>query len=1022
MKRLAFAVFSFSLVAAAHAAVPDRVLRPGMTVRDSVGKTPSLFTLEVPGDTAVRVSVRRTGVYLEVFLRKDSAQIAQSDDINGVDGEEAVVAPIQATNATYELELHPIVHTVCGSYELIVEGAPADDAARRLADAHRALNEARLLETNGDAKSFALSTQRFDEAIRGLNEGGDPLIEAEAIYRSAIVHGQMSHTAESIRRIEEVLPRFRALGFTGAEGRAFDRRGEYARRIGDIVVAEQYFSLALPLVRKAGDLEGESDVRNNTGLLLQQSGRWDEAIAMLEAASQIAERGTSLDVRAAIYGNIGQAYADMGDYARALTALNQSLELKRKMNLPGRTARTVLSIANCYAALGDAARAKPELDEALRLFEISGDPQGIGSALTARGRYQFRRNEMDAAAESYRQALESFRKANDRRSEGRSLTRLAEIDVGRGTLDLAAGRLATALAISRDTFDRVNEAGTLYLQAVLLQKSGRIDEAIVIARQAVDAVEAMREAIVSPELRSTYLGTVRKYFDLVIELLMSKHAQSPDGGFAAEAFKTNERSRARTLIESLAQSQADITKGVDPALLERQRSGLRELNARQSYRLQLLRGDRNRPEIVEVDRSIAALTAENRSLELEIRRRSPEYAELQFPEPIALASVQTDLLSADTMLIEYHLGTPHSYIWAISPDAVRVHVLPEEKRIDEIARAYLDLIRRNPAELETAAAAKLRQRVAQAGETLARSITRPLEKETRGMRLVIVPDGALYYVPFGALPDERSKPLISNHEVVYLQSATLLDTLRRSTRVSQPLTKVAVFADPVFQLRDPRFGGGAALPRALADEPRSEERWARNGTFHRLQFSRKEANAILAVANRKASLEALDFKASKEAFTRADLRQYGIIHIATHGVVNAEEPDLSGLVFSLYDRQRTRVDGFLRLRDIYNLDLDADLVVLSACRTALGKEVYGEGLIGLTRGFMYGGAKRVMATTWNVDDRATAELMSRLYDAMLRRGSSPARALREAQLAMWRDPRWSDPYYWAAFTLHGDWR
>ena len=329
MRRRLLAAVLFLLAAAAQAAAPDRLLRPGMTVRDSVGKAPSFFTLEVPADTAVRVSVRRKGVYTELFLREESVRIALSDDSNGLEGEETVVAPIRNSSATYVLEIHPVVHTACGSYELFVDAQPADDAARNLADGYRILNEARLLELKGDAQSFALSAQRFDEAIARLADAGDLLMEAEAIYRSAIVHGQMSHTAESIRRIEAVLPRFRALGFAGAEGRALDRRGEYARRIGDIVTAEGYFARALPLVRQAGDLEGESDTRNNHGLLLEQSGRWDEAIAMLESAGDIAEGGTSLDVRAAIYGNIGQAYADMGDYTRALEALNRSLELKR---------------------------------------------------------------------------------------------------------------------------------------------------------------------------------------------------------------------------------------------------------------------------------------------------------------------------------------------------------------------------------------------------------------------------------------------------------------------------------------------------------------------------------------------------------------------------------------------------------------------------------------------------------------------------------------------------------------------
>ena len=169
-------------------------------------------------------------------------------------------------------------------------------------------------------------------------------------------------------------------------------------------------------------------------------------------------------------------------------------------------------------------------------------------------------------------------------------------------------------------------------------------------------------------------------------------------------------------------------------------------------------------------------------------------------------------------------------------------------------------------------------------------------------------------------------------------------------------------------------------------------------------------------------MEALDFAASRETATSRELEQYRIVHFATHGLLDNEHPELSGLVLSLVGPDGNPRDGYLDLEDVYNLTLSSDLVVLSACETGLGKEVHGEGLIGLTRGFMYAGASRVVASLWNVDDIATSELMSEFYKAMLRDGRPPAAALRQAQLAMWKQKRWSDPYYWAAFTIQGEWK
>jgi CHAT domain-containing protein len=192
--------------------------------------------------------------------------------------------------------------------------------------------------------------------------------------------------------------------------------------------------------------------------------------------------------------------------------------------------------------------------------------------------------------------------------------------------------------------------------------------------------------------------------------------------------------------------------------------------------------------------------------------------------------------------------------------------------------------------------------------------------------------------------------------------------------------------------------------------------------LRRLPFSRYEAERLLALVPRRDALAAFDFAASQTTAMSEDLRQYRIVHFATHGYLNSDRPDLSGLILSLVDEQGTPQDGFLSLPEIYNLRLGADLVVLSACQTALGKQVRGEGLIGLTRGFMYAGAPRVVASLWAVEDRATAELMGRFYTAMLQRGSRPAAALRVAQLSMFRERRWSAPHQWAGFVFQGEWR
>ncbi|MGH9937412.1 MAG: CHAT domain-containing protein, partial [Blastocatellia bacterium] len=281
---------------------------------------------------------------------------------------------------------------------------------------------------------------------------------------------------------------------------------------------------------------------------------------------------------------------------------------------------------------------------------------------------------------------------------------------------------------------------------------------------------------------------------------------------------------------------------------------------------------------------------------------------------------------------------------------------------------------------------------------------------------------------------------------VNLPSASALALIRREAAGRQAAAKMlAVLADPVFETGDPRLAtarkktsasgliasvrsteassAASVLPSELARSARSfhGNSFGRDG-FGRLVFSNEEAEFITRQAPGNSTLKATGFEANRQLAASGELARYRIVHFATHGLINSEHPELSGLVLSLVDENGKPQDGFLRMSEIFNLRLPADLVVLSACQTALGKEIKGEGLIGLTRGFMYAGAERVVASLWQVDDQATAQLMQYFYRGMLKQGLRPAAALRAAQIEMSRSSRWSSPYYWAGFVIQGEWR
>jgi CHAT domain-containing protein len=507
-------------------------------------------------------------------------------------------------------------------------------------------------------------------------------------------------------------------------------------------------------------------------------------------------------------------------------------------------------------------------------------------------------------------------------------------------------------------------------------------------------------------------------------------------------------------LDMLAEAHADIHRGADLKLLDQERRLEQRLRARSEYQVQLLTSPHTPQQAEAVARELQTLTAEYDETEAQIRAASPHYAALTQPVPLDLEQIQDQVLDSDTLLLEYALGEDRSYLWAVTSATLTSFVLPGRAKIDRAARRVYDLLTaqnshpKGEGELQREARiAGVRAEYPAATARLSEMVLGPAASLLGHKRLLIVSDGALQYVPFAVLPMPRqekaggpSQPLVVESEIVSAPSASTLAVLRRDLSGRQPARKaVAVLADPVFDEQDPRVtarrqvsqvrhvGGMTSHNRDLPmDLKRS---WTEVGSTEgglkipRLPFSRREAEAIIAAAPPGDRLEAVDFQASRITATSAELAQYRIVHFATHGVLDSRTPALSGIILSLVDQQGRPQDGFLRLWDIYNLHLPADLVVLSACQTALGKEVKGEGVVGLIRGFMYAGAPRVIASLWQVDDVATAELMSQFYQGILKENLSPAAALRAAQVHMWRQKRWhADPYFWGAFQLQGEWK
>jgi CHAT domain-containing protein/tetratricopeptide (TPR) repeat protein len=798
---------------------------------------------------------------------------------------------------------------------------------------------------------------------------------------------------------------------------------------------------ALDSYRRASDRNGEAKALNNIGEVYQSLGEMQKALEQYNGALPLSQAIGARRVEAITLNNIGVVYWSLGETQKALEKHNEALPIFQAIGSRSGEATTLKNIGTVYWSLGEMQKALEKYNEALSIYQAVGDQRGEANILNNIGLVYWSLGEMQKALGKYNETMPIRRAVGDRRGESITLYNIGTVYLSLGETQKALEKYKEALLISRAVGERNGEAANLLGIARVEQKRGNLPPARQALEQATGLIESLRANVVSLGLRAAYFASRQEIFESYIDVLMQMHKQNPAAAFDAIALAVSERAQARCLLELLEEPRADIRQGVDSSLLERERSLQQRLNARAAAQVSLLNRKHTPEQADAAAKEIAAITAEYEETQAQIRARSLRYAAQTRPQPLGLTEIQQQALDEDTLLLEYALGEKRSYLWLVSQRSVDSYELPPRAEVEAATRLVYELLTARPKR----GTPPDPQLIGQA-KALSRMLLGPAASRLGGKRLVVVAPGALSYLPFTALPapeDEQRlagdyEPLIAKHEVVIIPSASVLSIIRREMAGRRRATKsVAVLADPVFDASDSRLGSAkngdssGAPPAASAAGAEFSELTrairtmnfsdARAG-FTRLAFSRQEAESIIAMTPRGTGLKATDFSASRALAMSRQLSQYRILHFATHGMLNSERPELSGLVFSLVDKEGKPQDGFLRLHEINNLQFNADLIVLSACETGLGKEIKGEGLIGLTRGFMYSGAPRVVASLWNVDDLATAELMKLFYHGMLKDGLPAGAALRAAQLELSRQKRWASPYFWAGFVLHGEWK
>ncbi|BAY83479.1 TPR domain protein [Calothrix parasitica NIES-267] len=911
------------------------------------------------------------------------------------------------------------------------------------------LNNIGLIYSNLGENQKAL--EYYKQALPISRAVEDKYGEASILNNIGGIYADLGENQEALQYYNQALPLRRLLEDKRGEATTLSNIGGIYADIGEKQKALQYYNQALPLTRAVKNRGGEATALNNIATVYLDLGENQKALQFYNQAKPLYRAVGDRSGEATTLNNIGKVYADLGEKQKALQYYNQALPLFRALGEKRGEANTLNNIGGIYSDLGENQKAVQYYNQALPLRRAIGDRSGEATTLSNIGKVYLDLGERHEALQNFNQALSLFRAVQNKGREATILNNIGKVYSDLGENKKALQYYNQALPLRRAVGDKGGEAHTFKNLAKLKRKQGNLQASLKHIEKAIAIIEQLRTTYTNQDLKTTYFSTVQNYYKFYIDLLMEQHKKNPSKAYDTIALHISERSRARGLIELLAQANAKLSKNVNPEFIAEEKELHLKREAQERIIVKLI-NQKQPPKdtIKQTEAEIQNIINQQKQLKVKIRAQNPERDKLTNPEPLKLSQIQQQL-DKDTVLLQYSLGKERSYLWLVTSNSLDSYELASGEEIEKVAKEFHSGLSRKGFAINSA-------------KKLSEVILKSVKDKLAGKRLVIVADGVLQQIPFAALHDltyqpqnnKYSKqnqkdsscgnsgglricdnnsssnkindyqPLMLNHEIVNLPSASTI-AIQREKIAKRNIApkKIAILADPVYSYNDKQDKGQEETRSTELELERSAlQRSAKSlnrKLWGRIPDTATEAKAILKLVPKESSFSAFRFDANYNFATSKNLNQYQILHFATHGFVNPDQPELSGIVLSLFNKDGQQIPGYLRLADLFEQDYPAELIVLSACETGLGKNVSGEGIVGLTRGLMYAGASRVALSLWQVDDKGTSVLMQEFYKQMLQENKNPAEALTAAQRKLWANPDWRNPYYWAAFTLQGEW-
>ncbi len=734
--------------------------------------------------------------------------------------------------------------------------------------------------------------------------------------------------------------------------------------------------------------------------------------------------------RARIVNSIGVIYQEFGELDLAETNFQQAIEYYQRADYPLGRLTTLTSLADIYLAKSNLSQAKQTYNLATKLSVELDDKFRLASIKEGMGNIEFLEDNSDNAIKNYLTALQIYNKIGVKLPNIENL--LGNAYEKKRDYRTARKYYNSALNTNLQTKDTLQLSENLFSLAKLDAQAPSLEQAINQINQSLDLTESLYSDVANANLKRSYLSNVYDRYELYINLLMRSDRERPGEDFSSRALQASERARGRALLENLRLSGANFTRDAPVEMVRSKKELAGQLNAKRSKLTDLLSSNAAKDEIKAIEDEARDIENKLEDIKATLKQTSPVYSAIKNPGPFELEMFQREVLDDGAIFLEYSLGKDESYLWVVGKTEVTAYVLPARERIEARVEKLRGLLGGREI-LANEALEDYQMRIADAdaeyaGEARALSsdlLGQAVDK-IKGKRLIVVADGRLLYFPIGALPmpgSESDEPILLTNEVVYEPSASALRIFKTETKIEdRPRKDLLVFADPVFSRADERLTGLDAANMGFVSTILGTFRsGASLDTMPRLPASEQEAKSISDVVGANQTTVRSGFAANRESVLNSDITDYKILHFATHGLIDEKRPELSGILLSLFDKDGKPQDGgFIRLQDVYGLNLHADLVVLSACDTGIGKEVKGEGVMSLNNAFLQAGAKSVVSSLWKVDDNATKDLMTEFYRGIASDALTASAALRQAQIKMYNDPRYRSPFYWAAFTAAGD--